>query len=161
MKLRLMLLGPAAMLSTATFGENFSTTCQDLIDKLQEEQSGFAGAKDVYECGPDFTHISGEKPVPVNGCLVYFEYQHNPYPPSTIGAFQDAANNHLVSWIPQNSGWDYSGKYVCADIKTYVRVTNSGDSATVEIRRQTASDGLFCPFSKIFTAYSTTCHKVN
>jgi hypothetical protein len=65
-----------------------------------------------------------------------------------------------VDWIPENFGWENSGKHLCADVKTYVRVKDEGALATVEVERATARDAMFCPFSKLFTAYTTTCRPI-
>jgi hypothetical protein len=140
-----------------------SSNCKNLIETLKATQkTNLLEVKEVYECGPAFKHLDGESPTVVNGCLVYFEYQNSPYPSYTVAAFQDVTNNHLVDWIPHgDAGKKPSGKHLCADVYTYARVKKEGNTATVKIERETARDAMFCPFGKLFTAYSTTCRKVN
>jgi hypothetical protein len=161
MNFRVVAFISASLMSTGALADEISSTCQNVIDALKAKESKVAEIKDVYECGPAFTHLGGKAPVAVDACLVYFEYDASPYPSYTIAAFQDVANNHVVDWITSsNVGHSYSGKHLCADVKTYAHVKNNGDTAEVQIDRSTASDAMFCPFHKLFSAYSTTCRKV-
>lgn len=166
MKTTTSLVFMATMIPSTLLAEGLSPTCENLIDHVKRNQTGFQGVKEVYECGPEFTHLGGRVPGQVEGCLVYFETQRSPFPPLTIAAFDDAANNNRVDWIvpdPSNgiaSGWETTGTYFCADIKTYARVKAKGESASVEVIRETARDAMFCPVHKLFTSYETTCRKV-
>lgn len=159
MTLRFLVLTPAVLVATVALGNTPSSTCQELIASVRENNSGFIGIQDIYECGPEFTHKGGRAPNAVNACLVYFETELGSSP-STVAAFNDVGNKHSVGWIAQNSGWETTGHHLCSDVKTYVKVSNNGETASVEVERSTARDAMFCPFVKLFTSYSTTCRRV-
>lgn len=159
MKLKTLSLTLLTLISAVAMGNDISSTCTNFVEKVRNDNSRSYTIQAVYECGPNFTVQGGKAPAPVNGCLVYFETKIGRTPVS-ISAFQDVANNHTIDWMIQGSGWSKSGKYFCADIKTYANATNHGDTATVQIKRSTARGSLFCPIARRFTDYTTTCHRV-
>jgi hypothetical protein len=137
------------------------SACQALMASINDSRNlKTVKFQDVYQCGPDFSHEAGAPPKAVDGCLVSFERDNSPFPNYTVSAFIDVSNKHQVNWILKGLGSEVSGRHLCADVKTYARLQGEGDLLTVEIERKTASDAMFCPFGKIFSAYSTTCRRI-
>lgn len=154
---------PLTMASTISLGA--SPTCERLMDEISSKQDRLIGFGEMYECGPDFKNYSGEKLDPVEGCLLFYQYDASPYPNYTVGAFLDSANEHQVNWLVADSrGWfsgtEVNGYRICADVKTYVHAHSAGDTYQVIVRKSTAADAMFCPFWKLFASYEISCNKV-
>ncbi len=131
----------------------------DCVDQLQKilmnrENARIVGFKDAYTC------MEGK------ACAVSYELDNHPYPNSLMMAYMDLEKNFNLPWINKSSenlwmGYESSGQYFCADVKTYIRITDLQDeSMKLNVTKRTAYDTMFCPAKKTFFDYNTSCTKI-
>jgi len=137
-----------------------ATPCELLVESLKQDPNvHFTKVLNAYRCGPNYT-AKGGKVQPVQGCLIRYESAWNKEI-SPKFAYLDATNKLKVNWMIISSdyvgGWEGSGKYLCADVKTYARVTGNASNPVVSASRETARDMLFCPFRKTYADYEVGC----
>ena len=131
----------------------------DCVNELQksllsQENSSIVSFKDSYACSEG------------KGCAVTYEVDNHPYPNSIVMAYMDAEKKFNVPWIIKHNdslwvGWASSGKYLCADVKTYARVSNiQNDSFDMGVTKRTAYDMMFCPAKKVYFDYLVSCSKI-
>ena len=111
-----------------------------------------------YHCSGNVAQVGNPKPT--DACVIDYTSNFNHQPFHGM-AYLDVANNLQVNWIifsgENASGWDYSGKVACADIKTYVNLSPAADGAlSASVSRAVAWDALFCP-KHVYVDYKTTC----